>query len=80
MPKNPLELEDNPRSFRCPNAVGKLIEKYSTAWERTPSWFVTWILRHHFKDELPPALRPGKLEPESEITVNWTGSEEKKKP
>jgi hypothetical protein len=70
MPKDDLELEDKTRSFRCENAIGRVLDKYITAWERRESDVIRRILRYALRDELPPALRP----------KDYSSEEKKKQP
>ncbi len=57
MNKDAMEMEDNPRSFRCEKAIGRVIDNYITAWDRKESDVIRRILRHALKEELPPQLR-----------------------
>jgi len=58
MNKDDMKMEDDPRSFRCEKAIGKVIDNYIIAWERNESDVIRRILRYALREELPPQLRP----------------------
>ena len=62
MSKDDLELEEYPRSFRCEKALGRIIDKYSKAWERSQAFVIKLGLRKHFENELPAGLRIRDIE------------------
>ena len=77
MPKDDLEMEEKPRSFRCENVIGRLVDEYAKSWERSDSWVVRWILRTHFEKQLPISLKPNAIiiaKKKKPTIVNWSGS------
>jgi hypothetical protein len=58
MAKDDMEMEDEPRSFRCEKAIGRLINQYAKAWERSESFVIKLFLRQQLKDQLPNDLKP----------------------
>jgi hypothetical protein len=81
MPKDDMELEEFPRSFRVEKALGRVIDKYSEAWERSQAFVIKLCLREKFHAELPSSLQPtATVKKQNKANyVQWGGSDDLRK-